>query len=202
MPTIAALHPSLDSARLSLLLAFKQLFRGLSNGKRLSLALLMIASVGFLIPERLLIPVAGASFADWNENTFWYEPWGASGVHKGIDIFAQKGTDVVAATGGLVVFRGENRLGGNVLLVLGPKWRLHYYAHMESSRASFGSVVSRGETIGLVGSTGNAAGKQSHLHYVILTAIPYPWRIDGSTQGWKKMFYLDPNVKLRVALGI
>ena len=170
--------------------------------KRIAAGFILVILIGYLIPEHVLVPVDGAAVTDWNENTFWYEPWGASGVHKGIDIFAPKGKDVLAATVGFVVFNGRNKLGGNILLVLGPKWRLHYYAHMESSTASFGDVVSRGESIGLVGDSGNASGKQSHLHYVILSAIPYPWLADTSTQGWKKMFYLDPNTKLRVALGI
>ncbi|HEB59025.1 MAG TPA: M23 family peptidase, partial [Gammaproteobacteria bacterium] len=33
-------------------------------------------------------------------------------------------------------------------------------------------------------------------HYSILTLIPYPWRWDASPQGWKKMFYLDPSIRL------
>lgn len=174
--------------------------RKLLIAKRVSAGFLLAILIGYLVPERLLIPVEGAKPSDWNKDTFWYEPWGSSGVHKGIDIFAPKGKEVLAAAGGFVVFQGSNNLGGNIVLVLGPKWRLHYYAHMESSLASFGEVVSRGETIGLVGDSGNALGKQSHLHYVILSVIPYPWLFDTATQGWKKMFYLDPNTKLRVDL--
>ena len=37
---------------------------------------------GFLVPEPRVIPVAHATSTDWNSNTFWYEPWGSSGVHK------------------------------------------------------------------------------------------------------------------------
>jgi len=70
---------------------------------------------------------------------------------------------------------------------------------MDRSLTSFGDIVSRGESIGLVGDSGNASGKPSHLHYVILSMIPYPWLADTKTQGWKKMFYLDPNTKLREA---
>ena len=176
--------------------------RKYSIAKRVGAGFLLVIIFGFLVPERLVVPVDGAAASDWNVDTFWSEPWGASEVHKGIDIFAPKGKDVLAATGGVVVFQGSHKLGGNIVLTLGPKWRLHYYAHMESSTVSFGDFVSRGETIGLVGNSGNASGKQSHLHYVILSLFPYLWLADTETQGWKKMFYLDPNTKLRAALGI
>jgi len=54
------------------------------------------------------------------------------------------------------------------------------------------SFVNTNSTIGTVGTSGNAVGKPPHLHYSILTIIPYVWRIDSDRQGWKKMFYLNP----------
>lgn len=152
----------------------------------------LLIGIGFLLPQPTAIPVKGATSQDWNSQSFWFEPWGKSGVHKGIDIFAAKGTPLTATTYGIVVFRGELSLGGKVIAVLGPKWRIHYYAHLSSIDTRFGALVSMGETIGAVGDTGNAAGKPPHLHYAVVTLIPYPWRWDGSTQGWKKMFFLDP----------
>jgi len=62
----------------------------------------------------------------------------------------------------------------------------------DSIKTNFFSFVSTSSKIGTVGSTGNAAGKPPHLHYSIQTLIPYPWRIDKSVQGWRKMFYLNP----------
>lgn len=35
-----------------------------------------------------------------------------------------------------------------------------------------------------------------HLHYAVLTLIPYPWRWDGSAHGWMWMFYLAPGTIL------
>ncbi|WP_208419859.1 M23 family metallopeptidase [Paraflavitalea devenefica] len=52
--------------------------------------------------------------------------------------------------------------------------------------------VKAGTEIGTVGTTGNAASKPPHLHYTVSSMLPLPWRIDGSKQGWKKMFYLNP----------
>lgn len=164
---------------------------------RFLLVVVLFLVVGLGWPERLVIPVAGATVNDWNEDTFWYEPWGASGVHKGIDIFASAGTPVIAATGGVVVYSGTLRVGGNAVIVLGPKWRFHYYAHLDSRDVAAGTFVAGGEQLGTVGNSGNAAGKPSHLHYSIVTMLPYPWRITTETQGWKRMFFLDPNAKLR-----
>ena len=145
-----------------------------------------------LAPERPRIPVAGATAQDWNHATFWHEPWGRSGVHKGIDIFAPKGTPVIAPTYGLVLFRGKLALGGNVVVALGPGWLLHYFAHLDESSARPGQPVSAGAQIGRVGDSGNAAGRPPHLHYSVISLLPRPWRADGARQGWKKMFYLDP----------
>jgi len=83
-------------------------------------------------------------------------------------------------------------MGGNVVLILGPKWRLHYYAHLNELRRKPLSIVSKKSTIGTVGTSGNAAGKAPHLHYSIVTPIPYIWRVDSDRQGWKKMFFLNP----------
>ncbi len=147
---------------------------------------------GLAVPQCLVIPVQGATRPDWNPRTFWHSPWGASGVHKGIDIFAREGTPVLSAAPGLVLYAGTLALGGNVVVVAGPKWRIHYYAHLREIEAAVLRPVSRGETIGTVGATGNAAGKPPHLHYAIATPIPCVWRADRGVQGWKKMFYLDP----------
>ncbi len=138
------------------------------------------------------MPVKGAGKGDYHAESFWYYPWGKSVTHKGVDIFAKRGTVINSATSGLVLYSGKIRMGGNVVLVLGPKWRLHYYAHLDETRTSVFSFVNKKSIIGTVGATGNAAGKPPHLHYSILTMVPYPWRIDSDRQGWKKMFFLNP----------
>lgn len=116
---------------------------------------------------------------------------GKSVIHKGIDIFANEGTDLKSATYGIVLFVGEIKVGGNIILILGAKWRIHYYAHLEDIKTSSMSWVPRGKIIGSVESSGNAKGKPPHVHYSILTPIPYLWRFDDDRQGWKKIFYLN-----------
>ena len=155
-----------------------------------------VVCFGFFVPQHLVIPVRGADADDWHRDSFWFEPWGESGVHKGIDIFGRRGTAVVTASSGVVVYRGQVRLGGNVVVILGPKWRIHYYAHMESVSVQFGETVHAGNTIGTVGTSGNAARKAPHLHYVIQSLVPYLSHYREGTQGWKQMFYLNPGEEL------
>jgi peptidoglycan LD-endopeptidase LytH len=138
------------------------------------------------------MPVEDATAADYNIQSFWYYPWGKSVTHKGVDIFAKEGTPVRSSTSGLVIFCGYATVGGNAVVIIGPKWRLHYYAHLKDIETSLFAWTDRNEIIGSVGSTGNAAGKPPHLHYTIATVVPYVWRIDSDRQGWKKMFYLNP----------
>lgn len=132
----------------------------------------MILVIGFLIPQDLKMPVKGATKADYNANSFWYYPRGKSVTHKCVDIFAATGTEATSATSGVVLYAGKISMGGNFVVVLGPKWRLHYYAHLDELKTTSLSFVGNQSVIGTVGTTGNAAGKSPHLHYSIVTAIP------------------------------
>ncbi len=167
-----------------------------------------VAALGLLLATVVLLeaywpnpalaqPVLGASSKDWNPKSFWHPHWGASGVHKGIDIFARRGTPVQASEKGLVVFEGEFRQGGNAVLVLSPRGWLHYYAHLDSTLTQAGEWVGAREVIGTVGTSGNAAGKPAHLHYAIFSLIPRPLAYRPVEQGWKRLFYRDPSKLLR-----
>lgn len=158
--------------------------------------LVLLFAGGFFLPENFRMPVEGATSSDYNHASFWYHPWGASGVHKGVDIFADKGTAIHPATPGIVLYTGQLKRGGNVVAVLGPRWRMHYYAHLDKIRAGKFHIVGPEDVLGTVGTSGNAAGKPPHLHYAIVTPLPYFWKADDSPQGEKKMFYLDPVARL------
>jgi peptidoglycan LD-endopeptidase LytH len=161
--------------------------------KRILLASLAAVVIGpLLIPERAIIPVQGATTRDWNPQSFWYEPWGASGVHKGIDIFAPRGRPALASVSGLVIYQGKLGIGGNVVAILGPQWRIHYFAHLDSSSVHALTFVQRGSIVGSVGASGNAAGKPPHLHFAILSVLPRFWAYSTRTQGWKQMFFVNP----------
>ncbi|MDD5391467.1 MAG: M23 family metallopeptidase [Thiothrix sp.] len=169
----------------------------LSFNRISALVLLSIVGLGFVLPETPRIPVSGASRSDWNQQSFWYYPWGRSGTHKGIDIFAPEGTPVLAATTGLIISTGEDSLGGNYVFMLGAKWRFHYYAHLQEIDTQALRWVWGGSAIGKVGTTGNAKGKPPHLHYDIRTPYPQPWLYDAALpQAWNRLFFVDPNVFL------
>jgi len=89
-------------------------------------------------------------------------------VHHGIDIFAPRGTPVVAATDGVVRSTQPNTLGGNVVWLLDTlRGQSLYYAHLDSHAVVAGQVVRRGDTLGFVGNTGNARTTAPHLHFGI-----------------------------------
>ena len=46
---------------------------------------------------------------------------------------------------------------------------------------------------------GNAAGKPTHLHYAIMSLVPYPWQASNGPHGWRKMRYMDPTPLLNAA---
>lgn len=167
-------------------------FRKLKLYKKTLHLLVWIILLSFLAPQDFTIPVKGATKSDYHPDSFWFYPWGKSGTHKGVHIFARKGTPVVASTRGFTIANGKNKRGGNFIIILGPKLRIHYYAHLNSIKTKTGYWNNLGEKIGEVGATGNAAGKPPHLHYSIVTLIPHFWRIDLSVQGWKKIFFLNP----------
>ena len=154
--------------------------------------LILLIILGFLLPQKFRMPVEGATKKSFSQRSFWAYPWGRSVTHKGVDIFAKRGTNIHPATPGIVFYKGKKPRGGNVVMVLGPKWRIHYYAHLDKIKTSTFSLVSSKTVIGTVGNTGNASGKPYHLHYTIRTIIPYPWRMDDGIQGKRKMFYLNP----------
>ena len=88
--------------------------------------------------------------------------------HHGVDLFAPRGTPVVAAAPGIVRRVGETDLGGNVVWLLDTRREQSlYYAHLDRQLVSTGDIVQVGDTLGLVGNTGNARSTPPHLHFGI-----------------------------------
>jgi len=91
--------------------------------------------------------------------------------HEGIDIFAPKRTPVLAIAEGTVTRVNQNNLGGNVVWMR-PKGKDYtlYYAHLDQQIATEGQQVNIGDTLGLMGNTGNARTTAPHLHFGIYTS--------------------------------
>jgi peptidoglycan LD-endopeptidase LytH len=87
--------------------------------------------------------------------------------HEGIDIFATRGTPAIASAAGTVRVN-ENNLGGKVVWLRQPGKRFTlYYAHLDTQLVTTGQRVRVGDTVGLVGNTGNARNTPAHLHFGI-----------------------------------
>lgn len=112
-------------------------------------------------------PVQGKGNADvWS---FWGDDRDAGARrHEGIDIFAPRGTPVLATIDGQVSRVRDQGLGGKQVWQTDSKRNLSlYYAHLDSQLVTNGQYVRVGDTLGLVGNTGNARGTRTHLHFGI-----------------------------------
>ena len=87
--------------------------------------------------------------------------------HNGVDLAAPKGTPIVAAAPGVVLFArtGYNGGYGTMVIVNHPNGTQTLYGHMSKLGTHTGDVVNQGEVIGYVGSTGHSTGP--HLHFEV-----------------------------------
>lgn len=93
--------------------------------------------------------------------------------HHGVDIFAPRGTPVLAVSPGRVARVYERGLGGKVVWVRDrQRGHAQYYAHLDSQLVRPGQRVEPGDTLGLVGNTGNARTTPPHLHFGIYSNGP------------------------------
>ncbi|AJY73788.1 M23 family metallopeptidase [Paenibacillus beijingensis] len=100
--------------------------------------------------------------------------WGGYRIHEGTDIFAHHGLPVRSTVYGIVEIKGWNAYGGWRIGIRDLNNRYHYYAHLSGfeKKLEAGDVVTPGQTIGWVGSSGyGKPGTQGkfppHLHYGI-----------------------------------
>lgn len=100
---------------------------------------------------------------------------GASSNHKGIDIGATYGADIVAADGGTVLVATYSSSGGNYVIIDHGGGLCTVYMHASSLTVSAGQTVSKGQVIAKVGSTGISTG--NHLHFGVTLNGVYvsPW---------------------------
>ncbi len=124
-------------------------------------------SIGLALTPVLVNPVAGASNRSIG-SFYGANRDGGRRSHEGIDIFAAKGTPVIAPTDGYVHRVGTNNLGGKVVWMRDPeRGHAYYFAHLDKQVVASGTRVQQGDTLGLVGNTGNARTTPPHLHFGI-----------------------------------
>ncbi len=115
----------------------------------------------------LLFPVSGGGVRDL-KSVFGDPRDAGRRMHQGVDIFAARGTPVLAASDGFVTSVGENNLGGQVVWLWDPSRGLtYYYAHLHEQLVRTGARVRAGDPLGTVGNTGNARTTAPHLHFGI-----------------------------------
>jgi len=91
--------------------------------------------------------------------------------HEGVDIFGSFRSPVIATSDGTIVRVNENNLGGKVVWFR-PKNKDYtlYYAHLDEQLVTAGQEVLVGDTLGLMGNTGNAKTTPPHLHFGLYTS--------------------------------
>ena len=90
---------------------------------------------------------------------------GRPGNHTGTDIAAPGGTKILSARGGVVTISTYNSSYGNYVVVQHDNGISTLYAHMNSRAVSEGDVVSQGQVLGYVGTTGSSTGNHLHLEF-------------------------------------
>jgi murein DD-endopeptidase MepM/ murein hydrolase activator NlpD len=112
-----------------------------------------------------IFPILGATqFSD-----DWLASRAGGRLHEGIDLFAARGTPVVAVADGSLFNVGWNGLGGWRFWLRDGAGTTYYYAHLDAfaPAAREGASVSRGTVVGYVGDSGDAKGTSPHVHFQI-----------------------------------
>lgn len=125
-----------------------------------------------------LCPVQGPrQFSD-----SWGAPRPGGRRHLGVDVFAARGTPVVANVGGILT-HAKGATAGLAYYLQGDDSYTYYGAHLDALEGPPGRVE-QGARIGTVGSTGNARGTTPHLHFEIKPAGGAPVNPMPSFEKW------------------
>ena len=116
---------------------------------------------GFLLAR----PVRGARISSYFTKRRWHPILHKWKAHLGVDYAARRGTPVVAAGSGTIVWAARMGTYGNLIKIRHSDGYETRYAHLKSFRRGIrrGKHVKKGQTIGYVGTTGRSTGP--HLHF-------------------------------------
>lgn len=135
-----------------------------------------LADLDYLRMRHLVLPVAGADMSKVDDS--FNEPRdGGERVHRALDILAPRGTPILSADDGRILRMTTSTLGGITMYTVDSEGRLvYYYAHMDhyNDAMSPGRSITKGDTLGYVGTTGNAPKDTPHLHFQVMR-----WPADG-----------------------
>ncbi|HEV7991730.1 MAG TPA: M23 family metallopeptidase [Gemmatimonadaceae bacterium] len=126
-------------------------------------------TVNYILARGLLVPVAGVAVSQLQDS--FDEGRDGERVHRALDILAPRGTPVLAADDGRILRVRPNTLGGNTVYATDPQGRVvYYYAHLDAYQPGLteGATIARGDTLGIVGTTGNAPKDTPHLHFQVM----------------------------------
>lgn len=146
--------------------------RAVQSGSSASAARSSVSSaeaVDYLLARGILIPVAGAAMSQLYDA--FDEARDGGRTHRALDIMAPRGTPVISADSGRILRISVSTLGGNTVYATDPLGRVvYYYAHLDAYQPGLmqGAPVARGDTLGFVGTTGNAPRDTPHLHFQVM----------------------------------
>jgi murein DD-endopeptidase MepM/ murein hydrolase activator NlpD len=135
-------------------------------------------SSGALPSRELVFPVQGYDLAQLRDT---FDERRGKSKHEALDIMAKRGTPVLAVDDGRIVKLFRSVPGGITLYQFDEQETVaYYYAHLDRYAAGVaeGTRVKRGDVIGYVGSTGNAAADAPHLHFAI-------FKLGADRRWWK-----------------
>ncbi len=128
----------------------------------------------------LVIPVLSVGASDL-QDTYLQARGGGAHVHEALDIPARHGTPVLAVEDGRIAKLFLSKPGGRTIYHFDDAREFaYYYAHLDGYADGLreGMLVRKGQVIGYVGSTGNAATEAPHLHFAI-------FRLGPERQWWR-----------------
>ena len=118
----------------------------------------------------LLFPVPGVDSTRLDD-TFDEPRDGGTRKHNAIDIMAPRGTPVLSVQDGRILRLTTNANGGITVYATDPEEQfVYYYAHLDRYHPGLytGRALLRGDTLGYVGTTGNAPKDLPHLHFQVM----------------------------------
>jgi hypothetical protein len=121
----------------------------------------------------LLVPVAGVRATRIADS--YLDGRSGGRTHYAVDIMAPRGTPVLAADAGRIWRLRTGGIGGITVYALDPEERIvYYYAHLDRYHPGLaeGMAIARGDTLGYVGTTGNAPADAPHLHFQLAMVGP------------------------------